>query len=76
MKVLHIDINHPLIIEQFAELGFTNDEDYTSSKEQIEKMTKDADLYSAEDKEFKERIEARNNLEGYCFSIKNFALEM
>jgi D-3-phosphoglycerate dehydrogenase len=37
MKVLHLDVNHPLIIEQFSALGFQNDEDYTSSKEQIEK---------------------------------------
>ncbi len=36
MKVLHVDVNHPLIIEQFNELGFENDEDYTSSKEDIE----------------------------------------
>ena len=36
MKVLHLDVNHPLIIEQFSALGFQNDEDYTSSKEQIE----------------------------------------
>jgi len=36
MKVLHVDINHPLIIEQFSELGFHNDEDYTSSKQEIE----------------------------------------
>lgn len=36
MRVLHLDINHPLIIEQFAALGFQNDEDYTSSKEEIE----------------------------------------
>ena len=36
MKVLHVDINHPLIIEQFSELGFQNDEDYTSSKLEIE----------------------------------------
>ncbi|MBO0591638.1 2-hydroxyacid dehydrogenase [Cellulophaga sp. E16_2] len=36
MRVLHLDVNHPLIIEQFNELGFINDEDYTSSKEQIE----------------------------------------
>ncbi|MFX0555665.1 2-hydroxyacid dehydrogenase [Maribacter sp. CXY002] len=36
MKVLHVDINHPLIIEQFNALGFQNDEDYTSSKEIIE----------------------------------------
>ena len=36
MRVLHLDINHPLIIEQFSALGFQNDEDYTSSKEQVE----------------------------------------
>ncbi|PKA98716.1 D-3-phosphoglycerate dehydrogenase [Flavobacteriaceae bacterium MAR_2009_75] len=36
MKVLHVDVNHPLIIEQFNELGFENHEDYTSSKEEIE----------------------------------------
>ncbi|SHI63619.1 2-hydroxyacid dehydrogenase [Pseudozobellia thermophila] len=36
MKILHVDKNHPLLIEQFAELGFQNDEDYTSSKEEIE----------------------------------------
>jgi len=37
MKVLHIDKNHPLLIEQLARLGFENDEDYTSSKQEIEK---------------------------------------
>tara|TARA_R110000868_G_scaffold158589_4_gene386817 strand:+ start:16268 stop:17212 length:945 start_codon:yes stop_codon:yes gene_type:complete len=36
MRILHLDVNHPLIIEQFKELGFTNDEDYTSTKEEIE----------------------------------------
>ena len=35
MKVLHLDANHPLIIEQFTALGFQNEEDYTSSKEEI-----------------------------------------
>lgn len=35
MKVLHLDSNHPLIIDQFAALGFENDEDYTSPKEDI-----------------------------------------
>lgn len=43
MKVLHVDINHPLIIEQFSELGFHNDEDYTSSKEEIEAKIADYD---------------------------------
>ncbi|WP_299054696.1 2-hydroxyacid dehydrogenase [uncultured Polaribacter sp.] len=36
MKILHLDSNHPLLISQLKELGFTNDEDYTSSKEEIE----------------------------------------
>lgn len=36
MRILHVDINHPLLIEQFSDLGFTNDEDYKSSKQEIE----------------------------------------
>lgn len=36
MKVLHLDENHPLLIEQFQDLGFENVEDYTSSKAEIE----------------------------------------
>ena len=36
MKVLHLDINHPLIIEQFNALGLVNDEDYTSTKAEVE----------------------------------------
>ncbi len=36
MKILHLDTNHPLLIYQLNDLGFTNHEDYTSSKEAIE----------------------------------------
>lgn len=36
MKVLHLDTNHPLLLHQLNEFGFTNDEDYTSSKSEIE----------------------------------------
>lgn len=36
MKILHVDTNHPLLIQQLNDLGFVNDEDYNSSKEQIE----------------------------------------
>lgn len=36
MKVLHLDSNHPLLIDQLNDLGFTNNIDYTSSKEEIE----------------------------------------
>uniref|UniRef100_UPI00404B11E4 2-hydroxyacid dehydrogenase n=1 Tax=Gelidibacter sp. TaxID=2018083 RepID=UPI00404B11E4 len=36
MNILHLDTNHSLLIHQLNDLGFTNDEDYTSSKEIIE----------------------------------------
>lgn len=36
MKILHLDTNHSLLINQLTDLGFTNHEDYTSSKEVIE----------------------------------------
>ncbi len=36
MKILHIDTNHPLLIEQLSALGFENHEDYTASKQEIE----------------------------------------
>lgn len=36
MKILHLDKNHELLINQLNDLGFTNHEDYTSSKEEIE----------------------------------------
>ena len=41
------------------------------SKEDIERMTNDAETYAKEDSEFKEKVEAKNGLENYCFSIKN-----
>ncbi|WP_323789141.1 2-hydroxyacid dehydrogenase [Psychroserpens sp.] len=43
MKILHLDTNHPLLIEQLNALGFTNDEDYTSSKEAIENIMHEYD---------------------------------
>ncbi|MDB9954125.1 2-hydroxyacid dehydrogenase [Flavobacteriaceae bacterium] len=36
MNILHLDSNHPLLIEQLAALGHTNHEDYSSSKKVIE----------------------------------------
>ena len=36
MKILHLDSNHPLLLEEFAALGFENHEDYTSPKAEIE----------------------------------------
>ena len=36
MKILHLDSNHPLLINQLNDLGFTNEEDFASSKSEIE----------------------------------------
>ena len=36
MRVLHLDTNHPLLLDQLSSLGYTNDEDYTSSRAVIE----------------------------------------
>ncbi|MDX8552560.1 2-hydroxyacid dehydrogenase [Tenacibaculum sp. 1B UA] len=36
MKILHLDTNHSLLINQLKESGFENYEDYTSSKPEIE----------------------------------------
>lgn len=36
MKILHLDSNHPLLINQLNDLNFINHEDYTSSKSEIE----------------------------------------
>ena len=43
MKILHLDTNHPLLLNQLNDLGFINDEDYTSSKEEIKLKIKDYD---------------------------------
>ena len=36
MKILHLDKNHPLLINQLNDLGFVNHDDYSSSKKDIE----------------------------------------
>lgn len=36
MRILHLDSNHKLLINQLADLGFENIEDYTSSKADVE----------------------------------------
>jgi len=41
------------------------------SKEDIERMVKEAEEFGDEDKKVKERIEARNQLEGVVYNLKN-----
>ncbi|OIQ23292.1 2-hydroxyacid dehydrogenase [Lacinutrix sp. MedPE-SW] len=43
MKILHIDSNHPLLINQLNTLGFTNHENYVDSKENIQKSIHEYD---------------------------------
>ena len=43
MKILHLDTNHPILINQLKELGFTNDEDYNAPKEDIEEKIHEYD---------------------------------
>jgi len=41
------------------------------SKEEIEKMVEESEKFKAEDDKQKEKIEAKNHLESYCFNIKS-----
>ena len=43
MKILHLDTNHPLLINQLNELGFENVENYTASKTEIEAIISNYD---------------------------------
>lgn len=36
IKILHIDSNHPLLWEQLEKVGFSNEADFTSTKEEVE----------------------------------------
>jgi molecular chaperone DnaK len=45
------------------------------SKEEVERMAKDADAHAAEDKEKREEIEARNSLDGLVYNIDKMLKE-
>ncbi|KIW00545.1 chaperone DnaK [Verruconis gallopava] len=51
-------------------ITITNDKGRLS-QEDIERMVAEAEQYAEEDKATRERIEARNSLENYAFSLKN-----
>lgn len=53
-------------------ITITNDKGRLS-KADIERMLAEADKYKAEDEKQKERVTARNQLEGYIFSVKQAA---
>merc|ERR1712025_1436779 len=51
-------------------ITITNDQNRLTP-EDIEQMIKDAETFASEDKKLKERVEARNELESYAYSLKN-----
>merc|ERR1711939_1129736 len=53
-----------------ANITITNDKGRLS-KDDIERMVREAEQYAEEDKAAKEKIDAKNALESYCYSMKN-----
>jgi len=53
-----------------ANITITNDKGRLS-KDDIERMVREAEQFADEDKAAKERIDAKNGLESYCYSMKN-----
>ncbi|KAI8017560.1 Heat shock 70 kDa protein [Camellia lanceoleosa] len=51
-------------------ITITNDKGRLS-KEEIEKMVRDAEKYKAEDEQVKKKVEAKNSLENYAYNMKN-----
>merc|ERR1719414_1535980 len=51
-------------------ITITNDKGRLS-QEDIERMVQEAEKYKAEDDANKNRVEAKNGLENYCFSLKS-----
>merc|ERR1712226_1401987 len=41
------------------------------SDEYIERMVREAEEFAEEDRQIKERVDARNSLETYCYNMKN-----
>lgn len=55
-------------------IRITNDKGRLS-KEDIERMVNEAKKYEEDDKRFKDRVEARNDLENFTFNVKQTVLE-
>jgi len=52
------------------QITITNDHNRLTP-EQIDKMIKDAEQFAEDDKKIKEKVEAKNELESYAYSLKN-----
>jgi len=54
-------------------ITITNDSSRLN-KEDIERMVKDAEKFKAEDDRTREKVEAKNKLENYCYNVKSTVL--
>jgi heat shock protein 1/8 len=73
---LDIDVNGILNVSaiekgtgKFSKIVITNEKGRLS-KEEIDKLVKEAERHKDEDEKNKQRIDAKNNLEQYCYSIR------
>merc|ERR1711907_226735 len=41
------------------------------SQSEIDRMVQEAEKYASEDSKLKEKVEAKNSLENYCFTMRN-----
>merc|ERR1719331_2280021 len=55
---------------QKNKITITNDKGRLS-KDEIERMVAEAEKYKSEDEEHKKKVEAKNNLENYAYSMRN-----
>eukprot|EP01111_Echinosteliopsis_oligospora_P011135 TRINITY_DN35_c0_g1_i2.p1 TRINITY_DN35_c0_g1~~TRINITY_DN35_c0_g1_i2.p1 ORF type:complete len:658 (-),score=200.98 TRINITY_DN35_c0_g1_i2:173-2146(-) len=53
-----------------SKITITNDKGRLS-KDQIERMVKEAESYKKQDEEAKDKVEAKNKLENYAYSVRN-----
>ncbi len=58
-----------------SKITITNDQNRLS-KADIERMVDDASKYAENDKEVREKIDARNELENYVYSLRNSAVDL
>jgi len=55
---------------KIANITITNNKGRIS-KEEIERLIKDAEKYKNQDEKIRKRVEAKNSLEGYCVNVKH-----
>ena len=68
MKILHLDANHPLLIEMLKEAGFQNDENFTTPKSEIESI-----IHQYDGIVIRSRFTLDKNFLNFCRNLKFIA---